>query len=104
MAKLPSSFRSRNRTSRNFREQFAKLPKEVQDAVRASCVLFDRDPSIKSLRHHRLKETRKGKHAPDSFSVAPTMQHRAIYVVENGINVWYWIGTHAEYDVYTGVK
>ena len=23
------------------------------------------------------------------------MHYRAIYFVEDGINVWYWIGTHA---------
>jgi hypothetical protein len=30
------------------------------------------------------------------------MQYRAIYVVVDGENVWYWIGTHAEYDKYLG--
>src|ERR1700719_1119157 len=102
MAKLPSSFRARNRTARSFREQFAALPGFVQEAVRAACVLFDHDPAHPSLRHHRLEDVKKGKHQADSFSVSPTMQYRAIYVVRNGINVWYWIGTHADYKKFTG--
>lgn len=102
MERLPSSFRARNRTSQNFREQFARLPEAVQGAVRDACVLFDRDPAHPSLRHHALKEVPKGKQAPGSFSVSPTMQYRAIYVVVDSINVWYWIGTHADYKRYTG--
>jgi hypothetical protein len=102
MAKLPSSFRSRNRTTRSFREQYARLPEAVRQLVRAACVLFDRDPDHRSLRRHALKDSKRSQHLPESFSVSPTMQYRAIYVVENGINVWYWIGTHAEYGRFTG--
>jgi hypothetical protein len=32
------------------------------------------------------------------------MQYRAIYAVADGKNVWYWVGTHAEYDIFTGGK
>lgn len=102
MAKLPSSFRRRNRTTRGFREQFERLPPHVRAAVRAACVLFDGDPAHPSLRHHALKDTRAGQHRHGSFSVSPTMQYRAIYVVVDGQNVWYWIGTHAEYNRFTG--
>ncbi len=104
MGKLPSSFRERNRTTRNFREQFAQLPQEVKDVVRAACKLFHLYPSHHSLRHHQLDDRGKGRHAPESFSVTPTMQYRAIYIVREGINVWYWIGTHAAYKKYTGSK
>jgi hypothetical protein len=102
MARLPSSFRARNRTSQNFREQFAKLPDPIKQAVRGACSLFDQDLGHPSLRHHQLKDVRKGKHAARTFSVSPTMQYRALYVVEDDVNVWYWIGTHAEYKKYTG--
>lgn len=104
MARLPSSFRAKNRTTRQFREQYDKLPEFVKKAVRASCVLFDKDPSIASLRHHALEDRKAGSLTLDSFSVSPTMQYRAIYVVVNGINVWYWLGTHAEYKKFTGSK
>jgi hypothetical protein len=101
MAKLPSSFRERNQTSRNFRDQYALLPELVQLAVREACKLFDSNPAHPSLRHHRLKDTKQSKHPVDSYSVSPTMQYRALYTVRGGINVWFWIGTHADYKGYT---
>jgi hypothetical protein len=104
MAKLPSSFRTRNRTTQSFREQYGRLPQAIQNLVRGACLLFDRDPKHPSLRHHSLQDRKKGGLLPDSFSVTPTAQYRAIYVVQGGINVWYWIGTHAEYDRFTGGK
>ena len=102
MARLPNSFRERNRTSQSFREQYAKLPGFVKDAVRGACVLFDRDPAHPSLRHHELEDRKKGRHAPKSYSVSVTMQYRAIYVVVDGINIWYWMGSHADYKTFTG--
>ncbi|MBX9790303.1 MAG: hypothetical protein K2Y37_15400 [Pirellulales bacterium] len=104
MGRLPSSFRKTNRTSRNFREQFARLPEGVQAEVRAACLLFHGNPTAKSLRHHALEDRKASRHATESFSVSPTMQYRAIYAVIDGVNVWYWIGTHAEYKTYTGSK
>jgi hypothetical protein len=32
------------------------------------------------------------------------MKYRAIYVVDGETNVWYWIGSHANYDTFTGGK
>ena len=40
--------------------------------------------------------------ATGSISITPTMQYRAIYHDIDGINHWYWIGTHAEYKKFTG--
>ena len=102
MAKLPSSFRARNRTSKNFRRQYRNLPEVIQLAIREACKLFDRTPSHPSLRHHELQDSKKSKHVPGSFSVSPTMQYRAIYFPDKGINTRYWVGTHAEYNRYVG--
>lgn len=111
MARLPSSFRKRNRTSRQFRDQYAKLPKAIQEATRDGCRLFDKDPNHPSFRHHGLEDRKAGSHTPASFSVSITMQYRAIYVRVTGdsegeeeINLWYWIGTHADYKRFTGSK
>lgn len=105
MGKLPSSFRARNRTTRQFREQYDRLPEAVRQLVREACVLFDRDPRHPSLRHHSLEDRKTSSHRPRSFSVSPTMQYRAIYVVaDDGTNVWYWIGAHAAYKRLTGSK
>jgi hypothetical protein len=102
VANLPSSFRSRNRTTREFREQFARLPQRIQDLARSACLLFDVSPAHPSLRRHELADSKRASHVPGSFSVSITMQYRAIYVPVGGVNVWYWIGTHADYDSFTG--
>ena len=104
MERLPSSFRERNRTTQGFREQYARLSSDVQDVVRKACILFDSDPSHRSLRHHELKDRRSGSHRPRTCSVSPTMQYRALYVEEANHNVWYWIGSHADYKRFTGSR
>lgn len=105
MARLPSSFRDKNRTTRQFRELFDALPGHIQNLCRGACQLFNDNPAHPSLRHHDLEDTKKGQHVPGSRSVSITMQYRAIYVVgEDGRNIWYWVGTHGDYDVFTGGK
>jgi hypothetical protein len=34
--------------------------------------------------------------------VSITMKYRALYVVEGDTNVWYWIGTHNDYENFIG--
>jgi len=64
--------------------------------------LFRENPSHPSLRHHALADSKRGSHVPGSFSVSVTMQYRAIYCKVDDVNVWYWIGTHAQYDKLAG--
>ncbi len=105
MAKLPSSFRAKNRTTEQYRKLYAALPAHIQQGVRDTCVIFDADPNANSLRIHNLTANKRGQHQDGSISVSVTMKYRAIYVkAADGMNVWYWIGTHADYDVFTGKK
>jgi hypothetical protein len=106
MAKLPSTFRARNRTTRQYRELYARLPRHIQELARVACLLFDQDPDHPSLRRHLLDDRKKAKHHPDSFSVSITIQYRTIYFFDEQTeqNVWYWIGTHAQYDKFTGKR
>jgi len=104
MARLPSSFRARNRTTRQFRELFDRLPARIQTLTREACVFFESNPSHPSFRHHELDDNNRAQHYSGSFSVSITLQYRAIYIPVDGVNVWYWIGSHAEYDAFTGKK
>jgi len=76
----------------------------VQELVRSAYLKFDEDPSHASLRHHPLGDRKAGSHRGDSFSVSITMQYRAIYAVDDEVNVWYWVGTHADSNRFTGSK
>ena len=81
---------------------FAELPDDVRELAEKVFALFLRDPDHPSLRRHALKDTKKGQHRKDSISISVSKQYRAIYVEDGDVNVWYWIGTHAAYNRYTG--
>ena len=40
----------------------------------------------------------------NSFSVSINMSYRAIYTVVDGVNLWYWVGSHTDYDTFLGRK
>jgi hypothetical protein len=83
---------------------FRALPAEIRTAATAAFGMFLQNPQHPALRSHQLKPTKKGQHWPGSISVSVTIGYRAIYVVRNGVNLWYWIGSHADYDRLTGRK
>ncbi|MCE9567045.1 MAG: hypothetical protein K8U57_34010 [Planctomycetes bacterium] len=81
---------------------FDELPKEIQALARKRYKLFQENPTHHSFRLHELKDMKRGHHESGSISVSVNMQYRAIYVVNGNINLWYWIGTHAQYNHFTG--
>jgi hypothetical protein len=93
-----------NRRTWAFLGMFAALPLQYQQAATAAFRMFLQDPLHPALRPHVLNPSKKGRHWAGSISVTITMGYRAIYVVRNGVNVWYWIGTHADYDQFIGRK
>jgi hypothetical protein len=93
-----------NVRTKSFRELFEAIPAEVREIAAAAFRQFQADPDHPSLRRHQLKDTGRGNHRPGSFSVSVTKKYRAIYFVDGETNVWYWIGSHNDYDNYTGGK
>ena len=69
MARLPSSFRKRNRATRTFRDLCAGLPTHVKSGVRDACVVFDNDPCRKSLRRRERQPDRRGNHRDGAVSI-----------------------------------
>ena len=92
----------RNRRTADFRQQYEQLPANIQKLGVAAFKRFCDDPSHPSLRLHELGDSKRGSHLPGSRSVSITRRYRAVYVVKDGVNVWYWVGTHAEYDRFSG--
>jgi hypothetical protein len=93
-----------NRRTAAFRAMFAALPAEIQQAARDAFRMFLANPRHPALRSHPLRPTGKGEHLSGSVSVSVTIKYRAIYVVRDGVNLWYWIGSHADYDAFIGKK
>lgn len=93
-----------NRRRRVFHELLATLPAKIRVTVKVRFKQFVANPRNVSLRLHRLKDHARGQHLPGSYSVSVTMKYRAIFFIDGQVNVWYWIGSHADYDLFTGVK
>jgi hypothetical protein len=85
-----------------FKRLLARLPAEVQAATAAAFTLFQSDPFHPALANHELVDTKKGRHRKASRSIAVTRRYRAIYVVDGPTNVWYWIGSHEDYNNFVG--
>ena len=75
-----------------FWQHYRELPKEVQQLADKNFALLLADPQHASLHFKRVGRT---KHL---WSVRVGIHYRALAVEKPEGLVWFWIGTHAEYD------
>ena len=87
-----------------FKKMFDELPSDIQVLAQAMYGLFRKDPNHNSLKHHELRNTKRGQHKNGSFAVHISYRWCAIYFVDAGrnANIWYWIGSHESYNNFTG--
>jgi len=81
-----------SRTSARFRLAFRRLPGRVQERARAAYRLFQQEPSHPSLRFKVVHSSRP------IYSVRIGLGYRALGVRDGDEIVWFWIGSHADYD------
>ena len=79
----------RHLTSPEFWALFEALPLQIQDLARKNFDLLKRDP-----RHPALHFKAVGKYR----SVRVGLHFRALGTETDDAVLWFWIGTHAEYD------
>ena len=82
----------KSRTTERFRRALTGLPEEVQEHARAAYRQFIRDPHHPGL---RFKPVHPSDHV---YSARIGRGYRALGVLDGDIVIWYWIGSHAEYD------
>ncbi len=78
--------------SNDFLLCFSKLPKRIQDNARKNYKLWKANPSHPSLEFKRVGRKL------NIYSIRIGMGWRALGIVEMDSMIWFWIGTHAEYD------
>jgi len=79
----------RHFTSPSFWELYDKLPAPIQELADKNYKLLMTNP-----RHPSLQLKKVGKY----WSVRVGLKYRAVAVeIQEGL-LWFWIGTHAEYD------
>ncbi|MFZ0609474.1 MAG: hypothetical protein WBD53_13020 [Xanthobacteraceae bacterium] len=79
----------RHFASRAFWECYAKLPEQVRALADKNYALLKSDP-----RHPSLQLKKVGRF----WSVRVGSRYRALAVEADGELVWFWIGSHADYD------
>ena len=85
-----------SRTTIEFRKLFADLPEQVKEQTRAAYRQFKEDPSHPSLRFKKVH--------PDLpiYSARITKNYRAVGQLDGDTVIWFWVGSHAEYDKFLG--
>jgi hypothetical protein len=81
-----------SRTTRRFWRLFSDLPAEVQQEARRAYQLFQTTPAHPGLRFKKVEGE------DDIYSARIGLGYRALAVMKKDRVVWYWIGSHAEYD------
>ncbi len=85
-----------------YKKMLAGLPEHIQEAAEGAFRRFLVDPNDPALRNHPLKDSKKGRHRAGSRAVSVTLRYRAVYVTDGPTNVWYWIGSHEDYNNFVG--
>ena len=83
----------KSRTTRRFRDGYAILPKAVQEHTRQAYRQFQQDPGHPGLQFKKVHQKRL------IYSARIGLNYRAVGLLSGDEIVWYWIGTHAEYDL-----
>lgn len=78
-----------HRTTRRFWQSYSELPPEIQNLADQNFALLKRDP-----RHPSLHFKKTGK----LWSVRVGIHHRTLALPDASGFLWFWIGTHTEYD------
>lgn len=79
-------------TTDGFRKRYRNLPKQVQDQAKEAYLFFKNDPYHPSM-HFKRVHSRK-----PVYSVRINIGYRAVGIFKNTEIVWFWIGSHSEYD------
>ena len=80
-------------TSARFREMLADLPKQIQDQTRKAYRQLNEDPSYPSLRFKKVHPQLP------IYSARINRDYRAVGQLEDDTVIWFWVGSHAEYDM-----
>lgn len=82
-----------HRASPSFWARYEQLPAEVRHTANQAFELLKRNRRHPSLHFKKLD---------DVWSARAGLHHRALAVEVPGGFLWFWIGTHAEYDRIVG--
>jgi hypothetical protein len=81
-----------SRTTKQFRTLLGALPAHVRQQAREAYGLFRQNPAHPGLRFKKVHDD------PPIYSARVGIGYRAVGARDSNTMVWFWIGSHAEYD------
>jgi hypothetical protein len=81
-----------SRTTPRFRAALASLPKQIQRRAREAYKVFRENPYHPGLQFKQVHPARP------IYSARVGLAHRALGTRQDDVVIWFWIGSHAEYD------
>jgi len=81
-----------SRTTRRFRALLASLPTQVRAQARDTYKLFRQNPLHPGLHFKQVHPD------PPVYSARVGLGYRAVGALNGDTVIWYWIGSHADYD------
>jgi mRNA-degrading endonuclease RelE of RelBE toxin-antitoxin system len=82
----------KSRTTVQFRKSLAQLPDEIRKQARVAYRQFQNDSNHPSLRFKKVHPTLP------IYSARINKSYRAVGQLQDDTVVWFWVGSHAEYD------
>jgi hypothetical protein len=82
----------KSKRTREFRELYQSLPANIQRQAKKAFAQFRQNPDYTGLNFKSVGG------APVWYSVRIGLSYRALCVRSDDVYVWFWIGSHAEYD------
>jgi hypothetical protein len=81
-----------SRATRQFWRLFSDLPDDIQRDAKRAYRLFQANPAHPGLQFKKLEGE------DNIYSARIGLNYRAVPVMKKERIVWYWIGSHSEYD------
>ena len=82
----------KSRTTATFRRAFASLPPDIRDQARRAYAQFRFNPLHPGLRFKPVHSVRP------IYSARIGLHYRAVGVVTGDEVVWFWVGSHDDYE------
>jgi hypothetical protein len=81
-----------SKTTERFWKCYTNLPSKIKKQAKQAYKQFQINPYYSSLHFKQVHSTRP------IFSIRITKDYRAIGTIQGEDIIWFWIGTHSEYE------
>ncbi|MBM3707625.1 MAG: hypothetical protein FJW69_04675 [Actinobacteria bacterium] len=79
-------------TSSRFWKCYRKLPNNIRKEAKKVYIQFKKNPYYPSLRFKQIHSTRP------IFAIRISKDYRAVGIQQNNQIIWFWIGSHNDYN------